>query len=161
LPDVRRFVETDVDQVRRFLRLCWLDTYKGILPDSTINKVLNTWQSPGSILAAIRRASLFFAGYFEDGEIVGLVNAGKRDESTLVIFQIYVHPSHQRKGIGSKLLQQALDRFPEVLKVVLDVEVGNKKGISFYEKHGFKQVGREAIDVEGERIPCIVEELIR
>jgi ribosomal protein S18 acetylase RimI-like enzyme len=54
------------------------------------------------------------------------------------IHNLFVHPEHQGKGIGTKLLQiaeQTLGR-PMTLKAAMD----NPKSFSFYEKYGWHQV---------------------
>src|SRR5712692_1649580 len=44
-------------------------------------------------------------------------------------------------------------------KVVLEVEDGNQKGISFYSKYGFTYEGRTVVKIGGEEIPCLLGEL--
>lgn len=51
------------------------------------------------------------------------------------IDQLYVHPDHQRKGIGEALLVFARDRSPE--HVWLYTLQSNINARAFYERHGF------------------------
>lgn len=62
--------------------------------------------------------------HYENGKIVGFVTI--IDEEPI----IYVSQKHQRKGIGSELLEQSYIRDVWVMK-------GNTKAEKFYEKNGF------------------------
>ena len=159
MPELRLLVASDAEKLRRLLRTCWLDTYKGILPDSVIQTAITVWQSKESLLRGLRNPQAFYSGCFEDRKLVGMVSAGKIDEGTVKIFQLYVLPSHQRRGIGSRLMDAAIRRFRGAGKVVLEVEDGNQKGISFYSKYGFTYEGRTVVKIGGEEIPCLLGEL--
>ncbi len=149
----------DVEKLTLLPRTCWLDTYTGLLPDSVIQTAITVWQSKESILTGLQNPQAFYSGYFEGGELAGMVSAGRIDENTVKIFQLYVLPSHQRKGIGSKLMDAAIQHFRGVAKVVLEVEEGNKKGISFYKKYGFTYPRKTVVKIAGEEIPCLYGEL--
>jgi len=161
MPSVRLLVPDDVEELRQLLRECWLDTYTGILPDSTIRKGVEVWQSKESLLRVLQNPRVYYAGYVVNGKLVGVVNASKIERDVLRISQLYVLPAHQRKGIGRQLMDAALGRFPEIHKVVLEVEEGNKKGISFYRKYGFDYPAKTVVKVDGDQIPCLVGELRR
>ncbi len=159
MPELRFLVTDDVEKLRQLLRACWLDTYTGILPDSVIQTAITVWQSKESILRGLQNPRVFYSGYFEHEELVGMVSAGKIDENTVKIFQLYVLPSQQRKGIGSKLMDAAIKHFKGAGKVVLEVEDGNQKGISFYSQYGFTYASKTVVKVGGEEIPCLLGEL--
>ncbi len=159
MPELRHLVTGDVEKLRQLLRACWLDTYTGILPDSVIQTALTVWQGKESVLRGLQNPQAFYSGYFEDEELVGMVSAGKIDANTVKIFQLYVLPSHQRKGIGSKLMDAAIKHFEGAGKVVLEVEDGNQKGISFYSKYGFTYASKTVVKIGGEEIPCLLGEL--
>jgi ribosomal protein S18 acetylase RimI-like enzyme len=88
-----------------------------------------------------------------------MVSAGMIDDNTARIFQLYVLPSFQKRGIGSKLMDAAIKHFDRTKKVVLEVEEGNRKGIAFYAKYGFKFPRKTLVKVGNEQIPCLVGEL--
>lgn len=54
--------------------------------------------------------------------------------------QLYIHTDYQGTGIGSRLLNLAKELSPGKLQL-FTFEV-NKKARAFYEKHGFKIIGR-------------------
>ncbi|MCL4540292.1 MAG: GNAT family N-acetyltransferase, partial [Bacteroidetes bacterium] len=58
-----------------------------------------------------------------------------------------VHPNHQGKGLGGKLLRPVLQKADEA-GVAVYLESSNPKNLDFYRKHGFK-VTEEIIPVDG------------
>ena len=54
------------------------------------------------------------------------------------IDRLYVDPSHQRTGVGSRLLDHAKTIFPDGLQ--LHTHQQNVRARNFYEKHGFVAV---------------------
>ncbi len=157
----RRLSASDVEELRDLLRVCWVDTYTGILPDSVINTAIKEWQSKESLLRGLENPIAYYAGYLVDGVLVGMVSAGKIAPDTMKIFQLYVRPGHQRKGIGNELMDGAINHFASdpVRRVVLEVEKENQKGVSFYRKYGFAYPREMVIEVGGNEIPCLVGEL--
>jgi putative acetyltransferase len=65
----------------------------------------------------------------------------------LHIDQLYVDPSYQRRGIGSSLLDRALDNASG--RTTLHVFEANGSARAFYEKHGFRQQDRWMNTEEG------------
>lgn len=59
------------------------------------------------------------------------------------LLNIAVAPSHQRKGIGSGLLQHAVSVMKEHADMMfLEVRVSNRKAIELYAREGFFEVGQ-------------------
>lgn len=92
--------------------------------------------------ASIRRMiatapDLFFVGEIED-EVVGTVLAGW-DGHRGWIYSMAVDPARQRHGIGTALLEHAVEelRRRDCPKVNLQVLATNAAVIAFYERHGF------------------------
>lgn len=58
------------------------------------------------------------------------------------ILDIQVAPAHQGKGLGGRLLEEAVRLAKElgIDKIALRVELKNKRAIKFYLKHGFKPI---------------------
>lgn len=63
------------------------------------------------------------------------------------IDQLYVDPGHQRGGIGSALLEQAIEKVPG--RITLDVFEDNLGARAFYDKHGFEVSDRWMNTEEG------------
>jgi ribosomal protein S18 acetylase RimI-like enzyme len=156
---IRRLELRDVEEVRHLLKVCWLDTYKGLLAENVIKAAIEEWQSKESIIRAVQNPRTYYAGYLEQSRVVGMISVGMIDADTAKVFQLYVLPTHQRRGIGSKLLDAAIGQFRGAKRVVLEVEEANRKGITFYEKYGFRYPSKTVAKVGEEEIPCLVGEL--
>lgn len=74
----------------------------------------------------------------KDNEIVGAILTG-HDGRRGVISHTVVSVDHQQQGIGTKLVDLALEALKEegISKVLLVVFKNNQKGNSFWQKYGF------------------------
>jgi ribosomal-protein-alanine N-acetyltransferase len=63
------------------------------------------------------------------------------EEAHVVLFA--VHPAYRRKGVGSQLLSwlEATTRVAGIDLIRLEARAQNAAAISFYRKHGFKELG--------------------
>lgn len=68
-------------------------------------------------------------------------------ESHWYVLVLGVHPNHQGKGLGGKLLSKVLQS-ADADGVPVYLESSNPKNLDFYRKHGFK-VMSEIIPIEG------------
>ncbi len=81
-----------------------------------------------------------------DDEVFGFADFLPVPDGTAELAAIYVLPEAQGQGLGSRLLDAGLNRFPANTRVVLSVERDNQKARRFYEARGFRPV-REVVDV--------------
>ncbi len=92
-----------------------------------------------------------------DKKLIGYICAAKEVEYNK-IRSIYILPEFERKGIGQKLMEKAVDYFNNDKPIKLTVAIYNNKAISFYEKLGFKKGQKleqnpEGHFVSGHQIP--------
>lgn len=83
----------------------------------------------------------------EDGDIVGfIIGMLSIEDSILVghILTIDVSPSHRRKGVGVKLLQEIEKLFKNKKVGIcrLEVREDNVAALSLYQKLGYKRIGK-------------------
>jgi len=71
----------------------------------------------------------------DDNEIIGFLASNAE-----MINQLYVHVHHQRRGIGTALLQLALERASGTLRLFTFQR--NTGAQQFYERHGFQIIHR-------------------
>lgn len=154
--ELARLDERSAAEVHELLRVTWEDTYRGILPEGLIKMTTTQWHSTETLSRQMRNTQVLFAGYTEDGKLLGMARAAKEDPDTLRIFQLYVLPSSQRRGIGKQLMDYCIRQFPETRKVVLNVGKGNEKGIAFYRRCGFEFVGETSLKVGEWEIPELI-----
>ena len=95
----------EIREIKQVLSETWIDTYRPFLPLEVIQKVTSLWHSPKTLAAEIENERVFFnVAKNEQGEIVGLVTAGRPSEEVVYIARLYVLPGHQRQGIGARLM---------------------------------------------------------
>lgn len=149
----------EAQAIKRVLSETWVDTYGPFLSKQTIQKATSVWHAPKHLIAQIQNPEIFFyLAKDERKSVLGLITARQIDHETLVIYRLYVHPQHQRKGIGRRLLEASVSAYPGVKKLQLEVEEQNQKGLAFYRKNGFIETGRKEEKIETERLIVIVME---
>lgn len=75
----------------------------------------------------------------EDGELLGIIRTVGDGHTIVFVQDILVFPEHQRKGIGSALLQAILDRYSHVRQIELATD-NTEKTIAFYKSMGFREL---------------------
>ena len=87
-------------------------------------------------------ASLLVLAAYEDGALVGLIRVVGDGQTIVFVQDILVHPSCQRRGIGTALLKEVLkryshERFNGVRQIELTTD-DTPKTRAFYESVGFR-----------------------
>lgn len=130
---LRRFQPDDLEQVMHINRVCLPENYATYF-----------------FMDLCKRFPETFIVAEEDGEIVGYVmcriETGLPDFGLLGIakrghvISIAVLPEHQRKGIGSALMNEVMAamRVYKAKECYLEVRVNNTLGVNLYEKLGFE-----------------------
>lgn len=135
---------SDAEGIGRVHCLAWRETYTGLLPDAMMTRL-----SVERSTAIFRREgcrNMLVALW--NGEIVGFCGYGAwRGESTVPnlgeIVGLYVLQKAQGQGIGTRLMQAALDALREkgFSQTALWVLDSNAHAIGFYEHRGFADTG--------------------
>ena len=77
------------------------------------------------------------------------------------VLNFVVDESYQRQGYGQKLFDKMVEDMKDVKKITLEVRASNIKGINFYTKNDFKQVGvRKKYYKNGEDALLLLKEFI-
>lgn len=87
------------------------------------------------LIEGFARSLLVLAAY-ENDELLGIVRAVGDGSTILYIQDLLVFPAHQRKGVGSALLQAALRQYPHIRQTVLITD-DTEKTAAFYSANGF------------------------
>ena len=100
------------------------------------------WTAYTENMAALEQGyknSLLVLAAYEGDELLGIIRA-VGDGSTIVFVQdILVFPGHQRRGVGTALLEAVLKRYPDVRQVEL-VTDNTPKTVAFYRSLGFSEL---------------------
>lgn len=76
----------------------------------------------------------------EEDKIVGAINLYDLKNNHFRLGAIYIEPSYQNKGIGTKTISFIENTYPDIKKWSLDTPYKNYKNHKFYEKHGYVKI---------------------
>ncbi len=74
-----------------------------------------------------------------EGKIIAVGSFGTRDNETAWIPLMYVHSTHQRKGIGSSMMKflETKAKNQNFTKIQLETDSEAEWAVNFYKKHGY------------------------
>ncbi|MFI5128336.1 MAG: GNAT family N-acetyltransferase [Chitinophagales bacterium] len=106
---------------------------------------------PVKLANSIRHEDNVYLLAYADEEPVGFVKVKKyslnehiESISQMELQKIYILHEHHGKGIGTALLKEVKELAKEVYPdyIWLDTHISNEKAVRFYEKNGFKKIGK-------------------
>ena len=139
---VRTASERDLPVVQKLLRETWHATYDAIYGVERVNEITADWHSIANLKANLSKPHSEFIVADGEGSIAGMAFASQSDPNFVMLHQLYVHPVVQGKGIGSMLLKEIIDAFPEGKTLRLEVEPANASAVNFYLRKGFAPLGQ-------------------
>ncbi|WP_158555842.1 GNAT family N-acetyltransferase [Peribacillus glennii] len=133
----------------------WNTTYKGIVPESYLRSL--DFEDKAAFWEKIiaEGKSIVSIAENDSGEIVGFASGGKEQTSDPEylgeVYAIYILESHQRMGLGKKLIKPVIEElinrgFPNLVIWALEKNACR----SFYESLGGKIVNKKPILMTGE-----------
>jgi len=151
--DVRIANAEDIPQISLVLATSWKTAYRGIVDDSYLD-ALTTDHWVDFLTKGLSGDDIFSMVMLEHHEIIGASVISKSDikcEAHMV--SLYLLPDRIGKGYGHRFYCEIEGELKKkgYSRCVLDVLENNKKAISFYQSHGFVDVGTEATTFLGER----------
>lgn len=169
---IRRYEDReDARGVARVQALAWRAAYADLLPDELIetqnpnpnDDALEEWHD---FLIANRRGVLVAVA--DCGTVRGFADVRWGDAETKAFVgpdeadlkAIYVDPAHWGEGIGTALLERALDALPALTETLrLEMLAGNEVGRRFYEARQFERTGETSHEIGGESYPTVLYSL--
>ncbi len=85
--------------------------------------------------------SLLTLGAYEHDRLQGLIRAVGDGYTIVFIQDLLVRPEYQRRGIGTKLMQAMLGRFPHVRQIQLTTD-NRPETVGFYTSLGLQEFSR-------------------
>ena len=130
---------SDIKEVKKIAELSWHDTYDGIIPVEVRTKFLSKAYNEDVLLMRLERSPFYVVKV--ENQVLGFANfSNKKENGDVDLAAIYLHPAHQKQGLGSALLEYGCKQL-HPNQVFVEVESDNIKGKSFYMKKGFTVVG--------------------
>lgn len=113
--------------------------YGPLLGAEAAQAQVTRWWTPERMTLAAREGRMMIAEV--EGELVGVAEWGMHEGSP-VVWKLYVHPSHRRRGIAPRLLQAIIETLPEgTERLRVEHFASNRGAGAFYEREGFTEVG--------------------
>ncbi len=106
--------------------------YRGVIPE---DRYKEPYMPSEELHREIKKMNFF--GYEQNGELVGIIGFQPMDKETTLIRHTYVLPSHQRKGIGGRLLVH-LKKLSSTKRLLVGTWEDASWAIRFYQKNGFQ-----------------------
>jgi len=136
---IHRLLEQDLDSILEIINDA-APAYKGVIPD-------DRWKEPYMSTKELKEeidSGVDFFGLEEEERIIGVMGIQKLKEITL-IRHAYVLTEHQRRGVGSKLLQYLINS-AEGSEILVGTWKAASWAIQFYEAYGFTLVSSHEKD---------------
>ena len=165
---VRRIAgREDIRAILEVHARAWRAAYSDILPDETIEQVVDSDPDPEHVddrysrlwpdrdRVFVAEADGFVRGYayFRWGSPTKPFV--EEDEAGLK--EIYVDPSWWGQGLGTALLDRGLDRLPDGLDALkLEALAENDIGASFYRARGFTRTDTRELEIGSETYPTAI-----
>jgi GNAT superfamily N-acetyltransferase len=148
--DLARLTAADADAVSALARIVWQATYPALISQAQIDAMLADRYAPERIREQLDDPHQTWWGARRGDALSGFAHA-LLDESSCKLDKLYVHPDHQRRGIGAALLQavEGWARRQQARRLWLQVNRGNAQAIRAYEKYGFRVVDSRVFDIGG------------
>jgi ribosomal protein S18 acetylase RimI-like enzyme len=143
---IRPAEASDLPAVRALLVETWHDTYDDLIGAAKVTEITDSWHSLDNLARQLGNVSAAFLVAVEGERVVGHILAGAPKPPTFTVWRLYVLPARQRQGIGRRLLDAAVKRFPDAGILRLKVEADNAKGLAFYRREGFRQIAEETVE---------------
>lgn len=140
---IRQATKKDIHKVQDVLITSQRFTYKGIFSEANIQKIINRYYNLDRLSEEIACINASWHGYIVaemNGDIIGVIGGGMRNEVEGELYVLYLHPNIRGNGVGTRLL----NHFTQIQKYTYGAEEqwvavakGNTYGIPFYEARGF------------------------
>ena len=142
----------DVEQLAALARAIWHAHYPAIIGVAQIEYMLAQRYRPDVIRAELARKDLWWDKLVAGTEMAGFASyflTGAPGEMKLD--KLYVHPRHQRRGHGGRLIERAcaVARERGCDRLALAVNKGNRDAIAAYLRHGFRVAEAVVKDIGG------------
>jgi ribosomal protein S18 acetylase RimI-like enzyme len=142
---VRTAGARDIPALRALLSESLHATYDALFGVDAVREMTTKWHSARALQALLDRERSDYLVADDGEQLCGCAYAAVTSEDARVVtlFQLYVLPQLQGRGIGGMLLEEIEASFFESELLRVEVDERNGRGVAFCETEGFSQVGRE------------------
>lgn len=143
---VRYATLDDIDAIKLIALLSWKQAYEDLIPEEIQTQFLQDNYSYETIRQRMETSHFIVVtqenldvGFAEYGYVNGRIN----------VYAIYVLPSHQRLGLGKRMIQFIESHETSEEGIVMDLENGNYFGEAFCASLGFEKLSAKPDSMYG------------
>lgn len=137
--EIRTATPAEVDAVRFVGFSTWPATYGPICGPSFVLAGLDEWWSPQALAYSLGHGLILVAQ--QEDAVVGVAEYGVTDAG-VVLWKLYVLPSHHGRGVGSALLARVADVAAQrSCALITECHASNGAAVAFYTARGFRRTG--------------------
>lgn len=164
---IRRGVAGDARGISRTGRESFSRAFGHLYPLDVLERYLDDTYSEQKIVSSFSNSRNVFIVADVDDEVVGFLKLKLACHHQLIhgecqvqVQKIYVLPNFANSGLGSCLMRSADAEIGGILSVAawLMVYEENRRAVCFYERFGYRVIGRDTYGFEGIRVPFTVME---
>ena len=155
---IRSATRADVPGIAEVAHQTWNVTYVQSIAAHNRQQFLDQAYTPEALTEAIRDKLGWFYVADQEQKVVGFAQYLRRFDGQGELVRIYVHPDHQRRGIGHAFLATGLTAMAaaNIRSCYVSAEANNTSTRAFYERIGFRP-HREYARFLGDQIIRLVE----
>lgn len=144
---IRKAEIADIPAIQRIAFKTWPETFGEILSRPQLSYMLDMMYSNTSLCQQIRDEGHEFV--ISGSEGFASFEFNYKDNPITKVHKIYILPTAQGRGVGKALFSHiaAMAKEYNNEKLTLNVNKFNVSAISFYQKQGFQEVGREDLPI--------------
>jgi diamine N-acetyltransferase len=139
---------SEISSIQHIAQQTWPSTFKNILTLEQIHYMLNMMYNTATLQDQLQHQQFKI---YQENEPLGFIGYEHncKGSSKTKIHKIYILPSAQGKGVGKKLIHEAIQaaQINGDAALFLNVNRYNKAAIDFYQHLGFEVIQSEDIDI--------------
>lgn len=151
--DLRGLAANDEDAIKQIAAISMETAYDGVLQDAVVSEAVEAWYDADAFADYREGEDMHFVVAEIDDEPVGFIQSHVIEEfGKGRILWIHVHPEYRGIGVGSELLEAAIEQLHErgVQPVTAAVLAEYGPGIAFYEQQGFVRFSERLVTIGGQ-----------
>lgn len=147
---IRAMTPADVPAICELARAIWQRTYPGLISQAQIDYMLGDRYAPDRLYAQLDDPAHAWRVAWGADERLGFAHASCEAEACK-LDKLYIHPDHQRRGLGGALLAdiKAFARSHAASRLWLQVNRGNTAAIAAYRHYGFVIQAARVFEIGG------------